>query len=1072
MLATEFGGMNEVFARLAMITGRDDFAAMALRFSHRAILEPLQEGRDALTGLHANTQIPKAVGYAISPDAGIRAAADVFWRTVVEHRSAVIGGNSVREHFHDPDDFAPMVEDREGPESCNTYNMLRLTRALAERGLRPEHLDWAERALFNHVLSAQHPERGGFVYFTSLRPQHYRVYSTVDQCFWCCVGTGIESQARYGEWVFGVEDGALAINLFVPATLDAPEFGGRVRVETEFPNDSAVTVVLDLDAPRSFPLRLRVPAWASGLDDLAVDGEPVEGRAVPGAIVIERVWQPGARITFRVPLVVRAERLPDGSPWQAFLAGPIVLAARDSDDGLVGLRGDDQRWGHVAGGPLLPLADVPIVTDAAASELLTETAPLRYRLRTADPADDVELEPFAGIHDARYTVYWPVAAGVGRGSPSRAAGARPRRARDHADRTGPLHPLTTHAAAAAAGEDTMITIAEAPSHLIDRRVYGQFAEHLGRCIYEGLWVGAGFRASRTRTASAATSSTALRAIKVPVVRWPGGCFADEYHWLKGVGPERQSMVNTHWGGVVEPNTFGTHEYFELLNQLDAEAYINGNVGSGTVAEMADWVEYMTLDTGSPMADLRKRHGRDQPFRLEFFGVGNESWGCGGNMLPLHYANLYRQYQTYVRKYGEHPISKIACGANADDYEWTEVLMARAAGHMDGLSLHYYTLPTGEWDVKGAATGLRRSGVARDDPPHPLHGRAAHPARGDHGPPRSRASAWGSSSTSGAPGTTSSPAPRPGFLYQQNTIRDAVAAAINLHIFHKHGSRVRMANIAQMVNVLQSMLLTDGPRLVKTPTYHVFDLYSDHQDAEWVDAAADDVDPFLDWTVSRKDGAYTIGLVNTGLEREASVTLPAAGGDRGCDLGARCSSARRRTPTTRSTRRMSCRPSRSTATRSTATPSRSRFRRARSHRCGSRPPVSGLASAAGDSPVPASAACEPRSSSEPEARPRSSSEPQARRHAPDRRCRRRARSRCGRRHLVAHGGRRRRGHRAAPAARARRSCSTGRTSSSCCRAMRPDARCRVRHVLGAARRCLRRGARVADRGGRRDHGPPG
>ena len=295
MLATEFGGMNEVFARLAMITGRDDFAAMALRFSHRAILDPLQEGRDALTGLHANTQIPKAVGYAISPDAGIRAAADVFWRTVVDRRSAVIGGNSVREHFHDPDDFAPMVEDREGPESCNTYNMLRLTRALAERGLRPEHLDWAERALFNHVLSAQHPERGGFVYFTSLRPQHYRVYSTVDQCFWCCVGTGIESQARYGEWVFGVEDGALAINLFVPATLDAPEFGGPVRVETEFPSDSEVTVVLDLDAPRAFPLRLRVPAWASGLDDLAVDGEPIEGRAVPGAIVIERVWQPGAQ---------------------------------------------------------------------------------------------------------------------------------------------------------------------------------------------------------------------------------------------------------------------------------------------------------------------------------------------------------------------------------------------------------------------------------------------------------------------------------------------------------------------------------------------------------------------------------------------------------------------------------------------------------------------------------------------------------------------------------------------------------------------------------------------------------
>lgn len=426
MLATEFGGMNEVFARLAQITGREDLAAMALRFSHRAILEPLCEGRDALSGLHANTQIPKAVGYAISPDAGIRAAADVFWHTVVHNRSAVIGGNSVREHFHDPADFAPMVEDREGPESCNTYNMLRLTRALAEWDLRPEHLDYAERALFNHVLSAQHPD-GGFVYFTSLRPAHYRVTSTVGECFWCCVGSGMEAQARYGEWVFGMVDGALAINLFVPATLDAPQvggvrqragglgrspIGGHVRIETAFPMDAAVAVVLDLDAPRTFALRLRVPGWASGLDDLAVDGEPAEGVAVPGAIVLEREWLPGARITFRVPLTVRSEGLPDGSPWRAFLAGPIVLAARGTADDLVGLRGDDARWGHVAGGPLRSLAETPIVTDDPAGELLTPTARLRYRLSTADPEAFVELEPFAGIHDARYTVYWPVTDGA------------------------------------------------------------------------------------------------------------------------------------------------------------------------------------------------------------------------------------------------------------------------------------------------------------------------------------------------------------------------------------------------------------------------------------------------------------------------------------------------------------------------------------------------------------------------------------------------------------------------------------------------------------------------------------
>lgn len=416
----------------------------------------------------------------------------------------------------------------------------------------------------------------------------------------------------------------------------------------------------------------------------------------------------------------------------------------------------------------------------------------------------------------------------------------------------------------------MITIADAPSHRIDRRVYGQFAEHLGRCIYEGVWVGAD-SGIPNKNGIRRDVIEALRAIKVPVVRWPGGCFADEYHWLKGIGPERQSMVNTHWGGVVESNEFGTHEYFELLDQLDAEAYINGNVGSGTVAEMADWVEYMTLDTGSPMADLRKHHGRDQPFKLEFFGVGNESWGCGGNMMPLHYANLYRQYQTYVRRYGEDRIAKIACGANADDYEWTEVLMARAAEHMDGLSLHYYTLPTGDWDVKGAATGFDdrawHETIRRTRFMDELLTR--HSQIMDRHDPARRVGLivdeWGTWYDV-EQGT------EPGFLYQQNTIRDAVAAAINLNIFHKHGSRVRMANIAQMVNVLQAMLLTDGPRLVKTPTFHVFDLYSDHQDAEWVDAAADDADPFLDWTVSHKDGAYTIGLVNSGLEREVSATL--------------------------------------------------------------------------------------------------------------------------------------------------------------------------------------------------------
>ncbi|MGN8025298.1 alpha-N-arabinofuranosidase [Microbacterium sp. 22242] len=421
----------------------------------------------------------------------------------------------------------------------------------------------------------------------------------------------------------------------------------------------------------------------------------------------------------------------------------------------------------------------------------------------------------------------------------------------------------------------MIRIARAAgAPTIDRRIYGQFAEHLGRCVYEGLWVGEN-SAIPHRNGIRKDVVTALRHIKVPVVRWPGGCFADEYHWLKGVGSDRQPMVNTHWGGVVESNEFGTHEYFELLHQLDAEAYINGNVGSGTVAEMQDWIEYMTLDATAPMAELRKRHGREQPWRVEFFGVGNESWGCGGNMLPLHYANQYRQFQTYVRQYGQHPISKIACGANADDYEWTEVLMARAAGHMDGLSLHYYTLPTGEWDVKGAALEFTdhewhetiRQARRMDDLV------ARHAQIMDRHDPAKRVGLivdeWGTWYDVET-GTN------PGFLYQQSTLRDAAVAAVTLNIFHRHADRVRMANIAQLVNVLQAMILTDGARMLTTPTYHVFDLYTDHQDAEYVDIARGSLGAEIDATASYKDGAYAISLTNTALDREISIEFELPG----------------------------------------------------------------------------------------------------------------------------------------------------------------------------------------------------
>ncbi|KSW30132.1 beta-L-arabinofuranosidase domain-containing protein [Cellulomonas sp. B6] len=412
MLDTEHGAMNDVFATLSTLTGRADHAAMARRFTHRALLGPLAEGRDALTGLHANTQIPKVLGFAgtaavSEPGSGLHEAADTFWRTVVERRTVAIGGNSVREHFHDPDDFTPVIDEREGPEFCNTFHMLRLTAALNRLGTRPEYLDYAERALFNHVLSAQHPD-GGFVYFTPMRPRHYRVYSTPHSCFWCCVGTGMEAQARYGEWVFGTEGDTVAVNLPVAAEVDLPG-GGTLRLDADVPRDDRVRLRLDLPAPRAFPLRLRVPSWCDDLVDLEVDGAPVrDARRSPGAVHLDRAWAPGTVVTYRLPMRLRAERLPDGSPWQAYAFGPTVLAARDGDAHLEGLFADDARWGHVAHGPLVSLADLPLVADGTAG--VEATGPLRFRVRPVD-GEPFELEPFAGVHGTRYTVYWPVAEG-------------------------------------------------------------------------------------------------------------------------------------------------------------------------------------------------------------------------------------------------------------------------------------------------------------------------------------------------------------------------------------------------------------------------------------------------------------------------------------------------------------------------------------------------------------------------------------------------------------------------------------------------------------------------------------
>ena len=369
---------------------------------------------------------------------------------------------------------------------------------------------------------------------------------------------------------------------------------------------------------------------------------------------------------------------------------------------------------------------------------------------------------------------------------------------------------------------------------ISKEIYGHFSEHLGRCIYEGIYVGEDSKIPNVNGMRTDVVQ-ALKEMKIPVLRWPGGCFADEYHWMDGIGPKenRKKMINTHWGGVVEDNSFGTHEFMELCRQLECEPYINGNLGSGTVQEMSEWVEYLTFDGISPMAELRKQNGHEEPWKVKYFGVGNENWGCGGNMTPEFYGNMYRRYQTYCRNYGENKLYKIACGPNVDDYNWTEGVMKVAANYMDGLSLHYYTHPGG-WENKGPATGFDESAwyetMKRTLKMEELINK--HLEIMNKYDPEKRVDLivdeWGSWYAV-EPGTN------PGFLYQQNTMRDALIAGINLNIFNKHSDRIKMANIAQIVNVLQSVILTEGEKMILTPTYHVFNMYKNHQEATLVES---------------------------------------------------------------------------------------------------------------------------------------------------------------------------------------------------------------------------------------------
>ena len=445
-------------------------------------------------------------------------------------------------------------------------------------------------------------------------------------------------------------------------------------------------------------------------------------------------------------------------------------------------------------------------------------------------------------------------------------------------------PALLAAPAATAQERATATIrADRPGPTYDRRIFTQFAEHLGNGIYGGLWVGPDSPIPNTRGFRNDVVA-ALRALRVPVIRWPGGCFADEYHWREGVGPraQRPVKINTHWGGVTEPNTVGTHEFMDLVEQVGAEPYISGNVGNGTPREMAEWVEYMTAPAGS-LADERAANGHKAPWALPYFGIGNELWGCGGNMRPEYAADETRRYATFVKAPAGTRILKIASGANVDDYRWTEVMIREAKGQVDGLSLHYYTVPGG-WPPRGDSASFGEDAWAEtlfqalrmDD----LITR--HAAAMDKEDPDKKiflaVDEWG---TWFAPDKGTNP----GFLRQHTTLRDALVAAATLNVFAKHADRVKMSAIAQMVNVLQAMILTEGDKIALTPTYQVFAMYRPWQDATVLPMTLSaptytrgtwSMPAVSASAVRGKDGVVRVALANLDPNRSVAVSATLTG----------------------------------------------------------------------------------------------------------------------------------------------------------------------------------------------------
>ncbi|PRX46851.1 glycoside hydrolase family 127 protein [Salegentibacter salegens] len=422
ILISEHGGLNEVFADVAQITGESKYLELAKRFSHRKLLDPLARNKDVLNGMHANTQIPKIIGFetiaSLNGESDYHQASTFFWDNVVNQRTVAIGGNSVREHFHPTDDFSEMIASVQGPETCNTYNMLRLSEKLFLAEPDEKYIDYYETALYNHILSSQHPEEGGFVYFTPMRPGHYRVYSQPETSFWCCVGSGMENHGKYNQFIYAHTNDALFVNLFISSELDWQEKNLKLVQNTGFPNSESTNLTIETEEPQTFKLRLRYPDWAiEGELEIFINNKLYKHDNKPGSYVeIDRVWENGDEIHVKFPMKLDFERLPDDSDFVALKYGPIILATKLGDKDLEGQFADDSRGGHIAEGEKIALSDLPVFlaeNDENWLEKIKRVNDQNLKFSAEEiifpqKFKNLEFVPFYEIHEARYAIYLPI----------------------------------------------------------------------------------------------------------------------------------------------------------------------------------------------------------------------------------------------------------------------------------------------------------------------------------------------------------------------------------------------------------------------------------------------------------------------------------------------------------------------------------------------------------------------------------------------------------------------------------------------------------------------------------------